>query len=61
MSVVLLLIPVTLVMGAIGLGAFFWAMKTNQFDDPEGDARRILQAEDRPLLPRHSTDREVAR
>lgn len=61
MSVVLLLIPVTLVMGAIGLGAFFWAMKTNQFDDPEGDARRILQMEDRPLPPRHRADPEVAK
>lgn len=61
MSILLLMIPVTLVMGAIGLGAFFWAMKTDQFDDPEGDARRILQTEDRPLPPRHKTDRELAR
>lgn len=61
MSILVLLIPVTLVMGAIGLGAFFWAMKSNQFGDLEGDARRILQTEDRPLPPRHRTDREVAR
>ncbi|WP_297771777.1 cbb3-type cytochrome oxidase assembly protein CcoS [uncultured Roseovarius sp.] len=61
MSILLLLIPVTLVMGAIGLGAFFWAMKTDQFDDSEGDARRILQTEDRPLPSRQRTDREVSR
>ncbi|WBU55077.1 cbb3-type cytochrome oxidase assembly protein CcoS [Paracoccus sp. SCSIO 75233] len=61
MSIIVLLIPITLVMGAIGLGAFFWAMKANQFDDLEGDARRILQAEDRPRPPRHRSDREVAR
>ena len=61
MSILLLLIPVTLMMGAIGLGAFFWAMKTDQFDDPDGDARRILQTEDRPLPPGQKTDREGAR
>ena len=29
-------------LGGIGLAAFFWAMRTKQFDDPEGDANRIL-------------------
>ena len=35
---------------AIGLFAFFWAMKNKQYDDPEGDANRILTKEwdDRP-------------
>ncbi|KHQ50098.1 MULTISPECIES: cbb3-type cytochrome oxidase assembly protein CcoS [Mameliella] len=61
MTILLLLIPVTLAMGTVGLGAFFWAMRHDQFDDPDGDARRILQTEDRPLPPRHRTDREVAR
>ena len=61
MTILLLLIPVTLAMGAVGLGAFFWTMRHDQFDDPEGDARRILQTEDRPLPPRHRTDREVAK
>lgn len=36
------LIPLSLVMGLTGLGAFFWALHHDQFDDPEGDARRIL-------------------
>ncbi|WP_417244251.1 cbb3-type cytochrome oxidase assembly protein CcoS [Celeribacter sp.] len=38
MTILLLLIPVTLAMGAVGLGAFFWAMRHDQFDDPAGDA-----------------------
>ena len=25
-----------------GLAAFFWALKARQFEDPEGDSRRIL-------------------
>jgi cbb3-type cytochrome oxidase maturation protein len=34
----------------MGLGAFFWLLKRGQFDDPEGDANRILSDdyEDRP-------------
>ena len=29
--------------GFIGLIGFFWAMKNGQFDDPEGNAARILK------------------
>lgn len=42
MDILTILIPVSLFMGGVGLIAFFWAMKTRQFDDPEGDANRIL-------------------
>lgn len=42
MEVLALLIPVALFLGAIGLGAFFWALRAHQFDDPDGDSRRIL-------------------
>jgi cbb3-type cytochrome oxidase maturation protein len=50
MEILAILIPVSLLLGGIGLVAFFWAMKTKQFDDPEGDAQRILTKEwdDRP-------------
>jgi cbb3-type cytochrome oxidase maturation protein len=36
------LIPISLILGGTGLAAFFWAMRSQQFDDPEGDAARIL-------------------
>ncbi|TAG26517.1 MAG: cbb3-type cytochrome oxidase assembly protein CcoS [Rhodobacterales bacterium] len=45
MEILAILIPVSLFLGGIGLVAFFWAMKTRQFDDPEGDAQRILTKE----------------
>lgn len=50
MDILAFLIPVSLFLGGLGLGAFFWAMKTRQFDDPEGDANRILTKDydDRP-------------
>lgn len=42
MNVLVYLIPVSLFLGGIGLVAFFWSIRTRQFDDPEGDAHRIL-------------------
>ncbi|HSQ95205.1 MAG TPA: cbb3-type cytochrome oxidase assembly protein CcoS [Croceibacterium sp.] len=42
MTVLLLLIPAALAIGGLGLAAFFWALKNGQFDDPEGNAARIL-------------------
>ena len=42
MEILTYLIPVSLFLGGIGLVAFIWAMKTKQFDDPTGDANRIL-------------------
>jgi cbb3-type cytochrome oxidase maturation protein len=36
------LIPVALCMGLAGLGAFFWALRSGQFEDMDGAAARIL-------------------
>lgn len=46
MSVLLYLIPLSMFLGGIGLLAFFWAIKSKQFDDPEGNASRILIDDD---------------
>ena len=50
MEILTYLIPVSLFLGGIGRAAFFWALKTRQFDDPAGDANRILTKDwdDRP-------------
>lgn len=42
MEILTILIPVSLLLGGIGLAAFIWAMRSRQFDDPAGDANRIL-------------------
>ncbi|MCB2128140.1 MAG: cbb3-type cytochrome oxidase assembly protein CcoS [Rhodobacteraceae bacterium] len=44
MSLVVL-IPLSIGLGLIGLASFFWALRNGQFDDPEGDAWRILSPE----------------
>lgn len=50
MDILTLLIPVSLGLGSLGLAAFVWALRGRQFEDPKGDAERILSKdwEDRP-------------
>ncbi|UWR87971.1 cbb3-type cytochrome oxidase assembly protein CcoS [Phaeobacter inhibens] len=45
MSVLTYLIPISLLLGGIGLVGFLYTVRSNQYDDPEGDARRILNDE----------------
>ena len=42
MSGLTFLIPIALAMGLIGLAAFFWAMRSGQYEDMDGAANRIL-------------------
>ena len=37
------LIPAALVLGALGLVAFLWALKSGQFEDLEGASYRALE------------------
>lgn len=45
MEVLSYLIPISLFMGGIGLVGFFWMLHKGQFDDPQGDANRILRTD----------------
>lgn len=47
MEIMLFMIPMAFLLGLMGLGAFFWAMKTGQYDDIEGNAERILFEDDK--------------
>lgn len=48
MTGLLVLIPLALAMGGLGLAAFFWAMGDGQFEDLDGAANRILIDEEAP-------------
>ena len=61
MNILAILIPVSVLLGLVGLAAFLWLLRHDQFEDPEGQAARILSgryddapAEDapRPARPR---------
>ncbi len=46
MNVLVILIPVSLILGGLGLVAFLWSLKSNQYEDLDGDAWRILSDDD---------------
>jgi len=50
MNVLAYLIPVSLILGSIGLVGFIYTLRSRQYDDPDGDSRRILdtQWDDQP-------------
>lgn len=42
MGVLIYLIPAALFLGALGLVAFLWSLKSGQYEDLDGAANRIL-------------------
>lgn len=50
MTLIFFLAPFSLGLGLMALGAFWWTLRAGQYEDPAGDAARILvdDAEDRP-------------
>ena len=56
------MVPVALLMGAIGLEAFLWSMRDGQYDDLDGAAERIfIDTEiDRPLTDPGKGDRSAS-
>ncbi len=52
MQVLSYLIPISLFLGGVGLVGFIYTVRSNQYDDPEGDAQRILsgQYDDKPKV-----------
>lgn len=51
MSILLVLIPLSLVLLGLAVAAFVWAVKRGQFDDLDTPALDILEDDDRPLPP----------
>ena len=46
MDIIYLLLPVALIIVIIIIAIFFWAVKSDQFEDMEGPAYRILMDDD---------------
>ncbi|MHB0776317.1 cbb3-type cytochrome oxidase assembly protein CcoS [Halomonas sp. WWR20] len=60
MNILFLLIPLSLVLLGFAVWAFFWAVKSGQFDDLEGPAHRILFDEDENDLTPEQRRRRAA-
>ena len=50
MEILYLLIPLSLVLVALIVWVFLWAIRSGQYDDLEGPAYRVLMDDDRPAL-----------
>jgi len=50
-DILLILIPLALTLGLLGLAGFLWALRSGQFDDLDGAAQRILFDDDDPPPP----------
>lgn len=46
MDIIAYLIPIAIFLGAVGLAAFFWSLRSGQYDDLDGAAERILFEDD---------------
>jgi cbb3-type cytochrome oxidase maturation protein len=42
MDALVVLIPISLFLGLVGLAGFVWTLRHAQYGDPKGDAERIL-------------------
>lgn len=47
MEIIYLLIPIALILVAIIIWIFMWAVKSEQFDDLEGPAHKIIMDNDK--------------
>ncbi|MGB3540896.1 MAG: cbb3-type cytochrome oxidase assembly protein CcoS [Mesorhizobium sp.] len=47
MNSLVFLVPLALLLGAAALGAFFWSLKSGQYDDLDGAAERILMDDEK--------------
>lgn len=46
MEVLIYLVPLALLLGLLGLGAFLWSLKSGQYDDLDGAAWRAIMDDD---------------
>ncbi len=56
MDVIYGLIPGMIIMGLLAVGVLFWAAKSGQFEDMEGEASRILMDDDMQIKPKKSCE-----
>ena len=56
MTALVWLIPAALSLGALGLAAFLWSLKSGQYDDLDGAGWRAL--DDEPVIVRRTVEVE---
>ena len=60
MNIIYVLIPLSILLMILAIGAFFWAVRNDQFDDLDTPALDILDDDDPPVSKRANQDAEPA-
>lgn len=60
MQIVIILVPLMLLLVALGVLLFSWAVKNGQYDDLDGPAHRILYDDDKDMIPTHKNGKAPA-
>ena len=56
LEILYLLVPLAVVLAALIVWAFLWAVRAGQFDDLEGPAHRILMDDDAAPVPHEDAE-----
>lgn len=48
MDILMFLAPASVALALAGLGGFWWTLRSGQYEDPVGDAARILVDQENP-------------
>ena len=51
MDIILMLIPAVLLISAVTIVVFHWSVKSDQYEDMDGEAHRILMDDDDEMIP----------
>ncbi|KZY77487.1 cytochrome oxidase [Oleiphilus sp. HI0068] len=51
MEILYILIPLSIILVALAIAIFGWAVKNGQYDDLEGPAHSILYDDDKDMIP----------
>ena len=51
MDIILMLIQAVLLISAVTIVVFHWSVKSDQYEDMDGEAHRILMDDDDELIP----------
>lgn len=51
MEILYILVPLSLLLVALGVGLFIWSVRNGQYDDLDSPAHRILYDDDQEMIP----------
>ncbi len=60
MKIVMILVPLMLILVALGIVLFSWAVRNGQYDDLDGPAHRILYDDDDDKIPAEARQKKAS-